>query len=74
MDIGCLKEIFSGVESLIIDLEKMPFCAKLEKSLKDFKSNLSSYIQGENVKRKSLQWQKRKPIPIASIVPKFEEK
>ncbi|ORX88183.1 Nop14-like protein [Neocallimastix californiae] len=73
LDIGCLKEIFSGVDNLISDLEKMPVSNKLKESLKEFKSNLSSYIQSENVKRKSLQWQKRKPIPIASIVPKFEE-
>jgi len=74
MDIGCLKEIFSGVEELVTDLEKMPVSSKLKESMKGFKSNLNSYIQGENVKRRSLQWQKRKPIPIASIVPKFEEK
>jgi len=74
MDIGCLKEIFSGIEDLITDIEKIPVCNKLKESLKEFKSNLNSYIQGENVKRKSLQWQRRKPIPIASIVPRFEEK
>jgi len=73
LDIGCLKEIFSGVENLINDLEKISFSVKLKELLKEFKYNLISYLQGENVKRKSLQWQKRKPIPIASIVPKFEE-
>jgi len=73
LDIGCIKEIFSGVDNLISDLEKVPFSNKLNELIKNFKSNLNSYIQGENVKRKSLQWQKRKPIPIASIVPRFEE-
>ncbi|ORX48425.1 Nop14-like protein [Piromyces finnis] len=73
MDIGCLKEIFSGVEKLVSDLEKMPVSDKLKESINKFKSNINSYIAGEGIKRRSLQWQKRKPVAIASIVPKFEE-
>eukprot|EP00842_Homolaphlyctis_polyrhiza_P004176 jgi/Hompol1/475/HPOL_004516-RA len=70
---GCSIEIFAPTMSLLTHLDISKLTGTAHDLITAAANNIQSQVASAKLKRRPLQMQKRKAIPIPTFVPKFEE-